>query len=140
MSSGTGSCTSRSRGRLSFLGRRRMATSLGSWLSLAVIALFFSVAGAAPPIAADCPNGDGDGYVVCGGCEVPAGKLCGDCNDANSAVFPGALEVCNGIDDNCAGGIDEIPDTDPVDGVDNDDDGLTDEGIYFCVFNESSGP
>ncbi len=30
-----------------------------------------------------------------------------DCNDANTAVYPGATEVCNGIDDNCAGGIDE---------------------------------
>jgi hypothetical protein len=36
-----------------------------------------------------------------------------DCNDDDGAVFPGAEELCNGKDDNCAGGIDE----DPVDGT-----------------------
>ncbi len=31
----------------------------------------------------------------------------GDCNDADPQVFPGATEVCNGRDDNCANGADE---------------------------------
>ncbi len=30
-----------------------------------------------------------------------------DCNDSNAAVHPGAAEVCNGIDDNCNGQIDD---------------------------------
>ena len=30
-----------------------------------------------------------------------------DCDDTNSEVFPGTEEVCNGIDDNCNGQIDE---------------------------------
>lgn len=29
-----------------------------------------------------------------------------DCDDANNAVFPNAVETCNGTDDDCAGGID----------------------------------
>lgn len=31
-----------------------------------------------------------------------------DCDNQNKAVNPGAMEVCNGINDNCQGGIDEI--------------------------------
>jgi hypothetical protein len=30
-----------------------------------------------------------------------------DCDDANSAVKPGNAETCNGVDDNCVGGVDE---------------------------------
>ncbi|MEO6611997.1 MAG: MopE-related protein [Chitinophagaceae bacterium] len=42
-------------------------------------------------------------------CTVPAGYVTNstDCNDANAAVHPGAIEVCNGVDDDCDGSIDE---------------------------------
>ncbi len=43
-------------------------------------------------------------------CGVPAGYVTNssDCNDANAAVKPGAVEVCgNGIDDNCNGQANE---------------------------------
>jgi hypothetical protein len=42
-------------------------------------------------------------------CTAPLGYVSnnGDCNDANAAVKPGASEVCNNLDDNCSGAIDE---------------------------------
>ena len=43
-------------------------------------------------------------------CNTPAGYIYDstDCNDANASIHPFAKEVCNGIDDNCNGLIDEI--------------------------------
>ena len=44
-------------------------------------------------------------------CKAPAGYVAAtatfDCNDADPNVKPSAAELCNGVDDNCVGGIDE---------------------------------
>ncbi len=50
----------------------------------------------------DLLDGDHDGFPPrsCGG---------GDCDDSHADVHPGATEVCNGIDDNCNGLVDEPP-------------------------------
>jgi N-acetylneuraminic acid mutarotase len=42
-------------------------------------------------------DNDGDGFSECDG----------DCDDGNPAIHPGATDLCNGIDDNCDGQIDE---------------------------------
>ncbi|MDP2307674.1 MAG: MopE-related protein [Pseudomonadota bacterium] len=55
---------------------------------------------------------DGDGYghdwTRRRACEEPGGAvtLGGDCEDADPAVSPAAIEVCNGLDDDCSGVID----------------------------------
>jgi N-acetylneuraminic acid mutarotase len=47
-------------------------------------------------IAGDQRDDDGDGFTECGG----------DCNDGNAAVHPGASDVCDGIDNDCDGTVD----------------------------------
>ncbi len=56
---------------------------------------------------------DGDGYGLTtegvSACESPSGYAVeyGDCDDSDSAVSPGAIEVCNTIDDDCDGDTDD---------------------------------
>src|SRR5258706_15928538 len=58
-------------------------------------------------------DADGDGYgtaaTTAAGCSPPTGYVANnpDCNDGAVGINPAAAEICNGIDDNCAGGIDE---------------------------------
>jgi len=48
---------------------------------------------------------DGDGYVGVGCCN---GAGCGrDCDDGRPTISPDATEVCNGLDDDCDGDVDE---------------------------------
>ncbi|MBD3389124.1 MAG: hypothetical protein GF416_08555, partial [Candidatus Altiarchaeales archaeon] len=63
-------------------------------------------------------DGDGDGYgnpnsPITGTSQPPGYVEDGsDCDDSNPDVHPGASEVCNGIDDNCDGQVDEGFDAD----------------------------
>ena len=54
-------------------------------------------------IPANEVDADGDGY-----------PSCRDCDDANPAVHPGAPEICDGLDNDCNGAVDDAP---PIQGV-----------------------
>ncbi|MBL8879381.1 MAG: putative metal-binding motif-containing protein [Phycisphaerales bacterium] len=113
-----------------------------------------------PDVPAWYRDADGDGYgdsqSFQRACTPPTGYVdnLSDCDDGNSAVYPGAPEICDGIDNDCNGVIPpgeadadgdgvrvcqaDCDDQDPsvyqgapelCDGKDNDCNGQTDEGI-----------
>jgi hypothetical protein len=65
----------------------------------------YAVVFKAAPVS--CPDDDQDGFTTCDG----------DCDDSDPAINPGAPEICDGLDNNCDGLIDE--------GFDADGDGYT---------------
>ena len=67
-----------------------------------------------PTINTYYQDSDGDGYgnpdISKQANYVPAGYVLksGDCNDKNSSINPGATEICDGVDNDCDGVIDEV--------------------------------
>jgi len=57
-------------------------------------------------VGSECYDDDGDNY-----CEVPpcmnASGTMSDCDDTNPSISPSAVEVLNGVDDDCDGFVDE---------------------------------
>ncbi len=71
----------------------------------------------------DDGDGFGDASTGAPSCDQPHGAVGDDtdCDDGDAAVFPGAVEVCDGLDTDCDGAL-------PADEVDGDGD-----GVPFCA-------
>ncbi len=83
-------------------------------------------------------DSDSDGYGVkdfkcmCAPVGLFKAKKTADCNDANASINPGAVDICNGIDDNCDGKTDE--------GCDDDGDGYCDASLPAPIGNIAACP
>jgi hypothetical protein len=64
----------------------------------------------------DCDDADGDGYGINGDPSCPGGEE-PDCDDDDPDTYPGADELCDGVDNDCDGAV-------PDDEVDGDGDGF----------------
>ena len=80
-------------------------------------------------------DGDGDGYGDAANpvraCEAPNGayqRAGDDCDDTDPAVYPGAVESCDGVDEDCDGEIDEDAGIGPTWYLDADGDGYGVDG------------
>jgi len=89
---------------------------------------------------------DGDGYGVpddtVDACEAPSGYADNpdDCNDDEATAFPGANEVCNDIDDDCDGDVDEADATDAGKWyLDDDGDGYGDATVSVPSCDGATG-
>jgi hypothetical protein len=89
-------------------------------------------------------DADGDGVgsdVAAAGCDAPSGFVSesGDCDDQSAAVFPGADEACNEIDDDCDGDVDEDATDMSTWYADGDGDGYGDPGAPTDACEQPTG-
>ena len=102
------------------------------------------------PDAIDAPtwyaDGDADGYgdvrVTMISCSQPSAFVADatDCNDGAAAAWPGALEVCDGLDNDCDGVVDEDSAADALTWyADADADGFGDPGFSVTACSQPAG-
>ena len=79
-------------------------------------------------------DGFGEGNDVAQSCFQPSGYVPtgDDCDDTDSIVYPGANELCDGLDQDCDGIVDNDTVDDPTWYFDNDGDGFGFDPIVVC--------
>jgi cysteine-rich repeat protein len=90
-------------------------------------------------------DNDGDGYGAAASalvaCAAPTGYVAqgGDCDDDSDDVYPDNVELCDGVDNNCDG----LVDNDPLDGefyyVDEDGDGYGSDAEVVIACDQPDG-
>jgi uncharacterized repeat protein (TIGR03803 family) len=93
-------------------------------------------------------DADGDGFyagksISIKACSQPKGyaSKAGDCNDNNRSVFPGAIEICDGLDNDCNGKVDDKCTTIPAPGIIIDDITVYEsEGVAYVAVRLSQPP
>jgi Concanavalin A-like lectin/glucanases superfamily/Secretion system C-terminal sorting domain/Putative metal-binding motif/Fibronectin type III domain len=88
-------------------------------------------------------DADGDGFgdpsVSAQSCELPPTYVTNtlDCDDTKASVYPDAPEICDGLDNNCNGSIDEGVTTTYY--ADADSDGFGNPSVSIQACNQSQG-
>ncbi|HEX5658887.1 MAG TPA: putative metal-binding motif-containing protein [Polyangiales bacterium] len=86
------------------------------------------------PLPTCLTDGDGDGFGVepaTAPCPAGGPPKAGDCNDSAASAFPGSTEVCDTVDNDCNGKIDDGP-PEKCNGVDDDCNPATADGAGAC--------
>lgn len=91
-------------------------------------------------------DSDNDGYGDTNnsiqGCSAPSGytQTGGDCDDTDANIYPGATEVCDNLDNNCDGVVDDgLPVFQYYRDADNDNYGDSNTPISTCAVSSPAG-
>jgi len=86
-------------------------------------------------------DADGDGFggsLTITACEAPTGFVdnSDDCDDLDASSMPGGTEVCDGLDNDCNGTIDDSPSDGLTAFADADGDGFGGEAVTTCALED----